>query len=87
MFTGGASAASLSSPLRPDLSSCMPVGRQEVIVPGGEYVEEAGLDATGGDVEAILAARQVVSQGTYPPVVVAMNMCILLDYINLPLFM
>jgi hypothetical protein len=35
----------------------MPVGRQEVIVPGGEYVEEAGLDATDGDVEAILAAR------------------------------
>jgi hypothetical protein len=65
----------------------MPVGRQEVIVPGGEYAEEAGLDATGGDVEAILAARQVVSKGTCPPAVVAMNMCILLDYINLPLFM
>jgi hypothetical protein len=66
---------------------CWPVGRQEVIVPGGEYAEEARLDATGGDVEAIFTAMQVVSQGTCPPVVVAINICILLNYINLPLFM
>lgn len=75
MFAGGASVASLSSPLLPDLLSCRPLGRQGVIFPGGEYEEEAGRDATGGDEEAVLAARQVVSQGMLPPVAVAMNKC------------